>query len=268
VIATPLNDRLVNSVKNIAVEAGSVIMDVYKEDFHIHIKKDNSPVTEADKKANTLISNRLNQLTPDIPILSEEGRSIPFTERKYWKYFWLIDPLDGTKEFIKQNDEFTVNIALIENGKPLFGVIYAPAMDICYWGEVGAGAYKKEQDCLEYKINVLDALSNPVVVAGSRSHPSERINIFMAQFKESLVHSMGSSLKLCLVADGSVHLYPRFGPTMEWDTAAAHAILKASGGEVIIHGTNEPLRYNKENLLNPEFIASSSNMISNIKHLN
>jgi len=263
-----MTNALIHSVKSIAVEAGSAIMDVYHADYDIQIKADKSPVTEADKKANTIITNNLNQLTPNIPTLSEEGRNIPFSERAKWKYFWLIDPLDGTKEFIKKNDEFTVNIALIQNGKPTFGVVYAPALEILYWGGVGVGAYKKDKKSLEIKINVLDELNNTVFVAGSRSHPSERMNAFMGQFKDSQVWPMGSSLKVCLVADGSVHLYPRFGPTMEWDTGAAHAILKASGGEAIIHGTNEPLKYNKENLLNPEFIASSSNVISTINHLN
>ena len=263
-----MTDALINSVKSIAVEAGSAIMDVYHADYDIQIKADSSPVTDADKKANTIIDNKLNQLTPDIPILSEEGRNIPFSERSNWTSFWLIDPLDGTKEFIKKNDEFTVNIALIQNGKPTFGVVYAPALEILYWGEVGVGAYRKSGKSIKVNINVLDALKNPVIVAGSRSHHSGRMNAFMGQFKESELRPMGSSLKVCLVADGSVHLYPRLGPTMEWDTGAAHAILKASGGEAIIHGTNEPLRYNKENLLNPEFIASGSNVISTINHLN
>ena len=141
-------------------------------------------------------------------------------------------------------------------------------MEILYWGEVGAGAYKKDKKSPEIKINVLDVLNNPVIIAGSRSHPSEKLNVFMGQFKDSELRPMGSSLKVCLVADGSVHMYPRLGPTMEWDTGAAHAILKASGGEAIIYGTNEPLKYNKENLLNPEFIASSSNIIGIINHLN
>ena len=264
-ITTPLNDELINSVKSIGVDAGAAIMDVYHTDYDIQIKTDNSPVTEADKKANTIIANKLNQLTPDIPILSEEGRNIPFSERSNWTSFWLIDPLDGTKEFIKKNDEFTVNIALIENGKPIFGVVYAPALEILYWGEVGVGAYKKDNKSLEIKINVLDALNNPVVVAGSRSHPSERMNAFMGQFKESEVRPMGSSLKVCLVADGSVHFYPRLGPTMEWDTAAAHAVLRAAEGEMIKYGTNEPLEYNKRNLLNPEFIAGNMHNIRSLK---
>jgi len=264
-ITTPLNDELINSVKSIGVEAGSAIMDVYHTDYDIQIKTDNSPVTEADKKANTIISNKLNQLTPDIPILSEEGRNIPFSERENWTSFWLIDPLDGTKEFIKKNDEFTVNIALIENGKPIFGVVYAPAMDILYWGEVGEGAYKKSGDSAEVKINILDELNSPVLVAGSRSHPSERMNAFMGQFKESQVRPMGSSLKVCLVADGSVHFYPRLGPTMEWDTAAAHAVLRAAEGEMMKYGTNEPLEYNKRNLLNPEFIAGNMHNIQSLK---
>ena len=264
-ITTPLNDELINSVKSIGVEAGSAIMDVYHTDYDIQIKTDNSPVTEADKKANTIIADKLNQLTPDIPILSEEGRNIPFSERSNWASFWLIDPLDGTKEFIKKNDEFTVNIAFIQNGKPTFGVVYAPALEILYWGEVGVGAYKKSRESIKVKINVLDALDNPVVVAGSRSHPSERMNIFMGQFKESEVRPMGSSLKVCLVADGSVHFYPRLGPTMEWDTAAAHAVLRAAEGEIIKYGTNEPLEYNKRNLLNPEFIAGNMHNIQSLK---
>jgi len=268
VLKTVLTDILINSVKDIALEAGSAIMDVYYADYDIQIKADNSPVTEADKNANTIIVNKLNQLVPDIPILSEEGRSIPFVERKKWEYFWLIDPLDGTKEFIKKNDEFTVNIALVKNGIPIFGVVHAPALNTLYWGKVDDGAYKKYGQSIEMKINVLDKISHPVIVAGSRSHPSERMNVFMKQFAASKVRPMGSSLKVCLVADGSVHLYPRLGPTMEWDTGASHAILKASGGEVVIHGTYEPLRYNKENLLNPEFIASSSNIITSINHLN
>jgi len=263
-----ITNEIIQSVIEITKQAGSVIMDVYKTNFEIHIKNDKSPVTEADTKANQIIDDGLLKITPDIPILSEEGRNIPFEERSKWESFWLVDPLDGTKEYIKKNDEFTVNIALIQNGKPTFGVVYAPALDILYWGEVGAGAYKISGESIKVKINVLDELNNPVLVAGSRSHPSERMNAFMGQFKESEVRPMGSSLKVCLVADGSVHLYPRLGPTMEWDTGAAHAILKASGGEAIIHGTNEPLRYNKENLLNPEFIASSSNVIAAINHLN
>ena len=264
-ITTPLHDELISSVKSIAVEAGSAIMDVYHTDYDIQIKKDNSPVTEADKKANAIISNKLKKLTPDIPILSEEGRNIPFSERENWTSFWLIDPLDGTKEFIKKNDEFTVNIALIENGKPIFGVVYAPALDVLYWGEVGEGAYKKSGDSAEVKINILDELKSPVLVAGSRSHPSERMNAFMGQFEKSQVRPMGSSLKVCLVADGSVHFYPRLGPTMEWDTAAAHAVLRAAEGEMIQYGTNEPLEYNKRNLLNPEFIAGNMHNILSLK---
>jgi len=260
-----ITDALIKSVKSIAVEAGFAIMDVYNTDYDIKIKPDNSLVTDADKKANTIITNKLNQLTPDIPILSEEGRNVPFSERANWKYFWLIDPLDGTKEFIKKNDEFTVNIAFIQNGKPTFGVVYAPALNILYWGEVGVGAYKKDKKSLEIKIHVLDELNNPVVVAGSRSHTSERMDAFMGQFKESEVRSMGSSLKVCLVADGSVHFYPRLGPTMEWDTAAAHAVLRAADGEIIKYGTNEPLEYNKRNLLNPEFIAGNMHNIQSLK---
>ena len=251
---TLFSDELIHSVIKIARQAGAAIMDVYASDFEIYLKDDRSPLTNADMRANTIITEGLEKLIPDVPILSEEGDNIPFNERSKWESYWLVDPLDGTKEFIKKNDEFTVNIALIENGKPIFGVVYAPALDVLYWGEVGEGAYKKSGDSAEVKINILDELNSPVLVAGSRSHPSERMNAFMGQFKESQVRPMGSSLKVCLVADGSVHLYPRLGPTMEWDIAAGHAILMGAGGRVeTVDGAT--LRYGKPDFKNPHFIA-------------
>jgi len=260
-----INNGVIESVIEISKQAGLVIMDIYKTDFNIKFKNDKSPVTEADTRANDIITAGLLKMVPDIPILSEEGGNVSFEERTKWDSFWMVDPLDGTKEFIKKNDEFTVNIALIQNRKPTFGVVYAPALNILYWGEVGDGAYKKSGESIKVKINVLDELNNPVLVAGSRSHPSERMNAFIGQFKESEIRPMGSSLKVCLVADGSVHFYPRLGPTMEWDTAAAHAVLRAADGEIIKYGTHEPLEYNKRNLLNPEFIAGNMKNIQSLK---
>ena len=259
-----ITNELIQSVIKIAKQAGLVIMDVYKTNFQIHIKNDKSPVTEADTKANQIIDDGLLKITPDIPILSEEGQDIPFEERSKWESFWLVDPLDGTKEYIKKNDEFTVNIAYMQNNLPVFGVVYAPALDELYWGSVEKGAYKSIAGDSFNPIRVQSQLSNPVQLATSRSHPSPKMDKFLAQFGTVDLHPMGSSLKICSVADGRVHFYPRLGPTMEWDTGASHAVIKAAGGEIIKYGTNKPLEYNKEDLLNPEFIAGNMNSIESL----
>ncbi|MBC8255837.1 MAG: 3'(2'),5'-bisphosphate nucleotidase CysQ [Candidatus Marinimicrobia bacterium] len=255
---------MIQSVIKIAKQAGLVIMEVYKTDFDIQIKNDKSPVTEADTRANEIIIDGLLKITPDIPILSEEGRDIPYEERSKWESFWLVDPLDGTKEYIKKNDEFTVNIAYMQNNLPIFGVVYAPALDELYWGNVEKGAYKSIAGKTYNKINVRTQLNSPVQIATSRSHPSPKMDKFLSQFKSNDLHPMGSSLKICSVADGRVHFYPRLGPTMEWDTGASHAVIKAAGGEIIKYGTNKPLKYNKEDLLNPEFIAGNLNSIESL----
>ena len=260
-----ITEELIQQVIKIARQAGSAIMKVYKSEFDIHIKDDNSPVTVADTKANAIITEGLKEINPEIPILSEEGRDVPFEERSKWETFWLVDPLDGTKEFIKKNNEFTVNIALLENNQPVFGVVFAPALDILYWGSTGQGAFKTISGNSQTPVSVNSQLSDPVKIAGSRSHPSIKMNTFTSQFEKYEVKPMGSSLKICLVADGSVHFYPRLGPTKEWDTAAAHAVLRAADGEIIKYGTYEPLKYNKRNLLNPEFIAGNMQNIQSLK---
>ena len=260
-----ITEELIQQVIKIARQAGSAIMKVYKSEFDVYIKDDNSPVTEADTKANAVITEGLKEINPEIPILSEEGRDVPFEERSKWETFWLVDPLDGTKEFIKKNNEFTVNIALLENNQPVFGVVFAPALDILYWGCQDRGAFKSIGGNSNKPIAVNSQLSDPVQIAGSRSHPSIKMNTFTSQFEKYEVKPMGSSLKICSVADGSVHFYPRLGPTMEWDTAAAHAILKSADGEIIKYGTNKPLEYNKRNLLNPEFIAGNMQNIQSLK---
>ena len=252
-----ISDEIIQEVIALSRLAGSAIMEVYNTDFDIHIKDDNSPVTEADTKANAVITEGLKEINPEIPILSEEGRDVPFEERSKWETFWLVDPLDGTKEFIKKNDEFTINIALLKKNQPVFGVVFAPALDILFWGCLGKGAFKSISGNSHKPVAVNSELSDPVQIAGSRSHPSIKMNVFTSQFEKYEVKPMGSSLKICSVADGSVDFYPRLGPTKEWDTGAAHAVLRAAGGEIIKYGTNEPLEYNKQNLLNPEFIAGN-----------
>ena len=258
------NDQIISQIKDISKLAGIEIMKIYKTDFKVNIKSDHSPVTQADTNANNVILKGLSELPIKYPILSEEGASISYKERVVWKSFWLVDPLDGTKEFIKKNDEFTVNIAFIHNSVPIFGVVYAPVYDLIYWGGQGLGAFKAEGDEPVTSISVKSDFLDPIKLATSRSHPSLEMDLFLKQFKKYKLISMGSSLKICSVADGSVHLYPRLGPTMEWDTAASHAIVKASGGDLIEYGTNNTLIYNKQNLLNPKFIVGCIDKIKNL----
>jgi 3'(2'), 5'-bisphosphate nucleotidase len=251
-----------------ALEGGRAIMEVYSTDFAVDHKEDKSPLTEADRKAHTAIMTHLEPL--GLPILSEEGRDIPYEERKGWNSFWLVDPLDGTKEFVKRNGEFTVNIALVEAGDPIVGVIYVPVLDILYVGVRDMGAVKVERfsaaNCTD--LDALFALGErlPIdssrtmfTVVGSRSHLSEKTLAFVdalrKQHGEVEMVEMGSSLKLCLVAEGVADVYPRFAPTMEWDTAAGQGIAMAAGCTVTEQDGITPLRYNKENLLNPWFIV-------------
>jgi 3'(2'), 5'-bisphosphate nucleotidase len=232
-------------------------MQVYKQDFEVEYKQDSSPLTLADKKANDIIEDGLNQLSVIFPILSEEGKEIPYEDRKHWEYFWLIDPLDGTKEFVKKNGEFTVNIALIYKDTPVLGVVYAPALDVCYWAKQGEGAFKdekrlplkSEKDRETYKI------------VASRSHMSDETQAFIDAVdtsKEKELISIGSSLKICLVAEGEADIYPRLGPTMEWDTGAAHAIVNESGFDFngYYESDYKVHNYNKKILLNNWFIVS------------
>ena len=251
---------------NAALKGGEEILEVYNSDFAVETKDDKSPLTEADKRAHIAIMNELS--TTNIPVLSEEGKMMEYTERKNWKQFWMVDPLDGTKEFVKRNGEFTVNIALIENGKATMGVIYVPVSKELYFAD--DKAYKTLNftspitsltDLIEqsHQLPLAQTRTNYVVV-GSRSHMSEETEAFINEQKtkhnEVDILSKGSSLKLCMVAEGAADAYPRFAPTMEWDTAAGQAIALGAGANVINWDTKEVMQYNKENLLNSWFLVS------------
>ena len=252
-----LNQINIQDIVTIAKEAGSAIMQVYKQDFEVEYKQDSSPLTLADKRANDIIEDGLNQLSISFPILSEEGKETPYEDRKHWEYFWLVDPLDGTKEFVKKNGEFTVNIALICKDTPVLGVVYAPALDICYWAKQDEGAFKDGQK-LPLKT---DSQRNTYKIVASRSHMSDETQAFIDAIdidKEKELISIGSSLKICLVAEGEADIYPRLGPTMEWDTGAAHAIVNESGGQLNDQKNNNVLKYNtSEKLLNNYFVVAN-----------
>lgn len=267
--------------------AGGSIMKIYNLDsseFDIRFKGDSSPLTIADEKSHNIIVKILKE-NFNYPILSEEGKNINFAIRKNWDCFWLIDPLDGTKEFIKKNDEFTINIALINDTKPILGIIYLPVKDIFYFAIKDFGSYKLENyrnlagklmniNSLEEAISLLKqssikiSVNNkrdsncPIKVVASRSHMSKKtkdfINKLKLQYEEVEVIQAGSSLKLCMVAEGKANIYPRFGPTMEWDTSASQIILEEAGGELIDCNMYIPLKYNKDNLVNPSFIAKDN----------
>lgn len=249
----PENVDLQNIIA-IAKDAGNAIMKIYQKDFSIEYKDDKSPLTEADIKSNEIICNALELLYPNIPILSEENKMVSYEERKNWELFWLIDPIDGTKEFIKKNGEFTVNIALIENNTPILGVVYAPVLDEMYYAQKGNGAFKNGQK-LPLFINTSPKESLSVVA--SKSHLSKETQLFIDNLDTKSIEqvSKGSSLKLCMVAEGSADIYPRLAPTMEWDTGAAHAVVLEAGKKVLQFGKEDDVIYNKEALLNPWFIV-------------
>ncbi len=249
------------SIAVIARKAGETIMDVYQQDFDVDHKDDGSPLTRADMAAHNLICAALQKLTPELPVLSEESREISWQERSKWRTYWLVDPLDGTKEFVNRNGEFTVNIALINKHRPVLGVVYAPVHEILYTGCEGVGATATGKDGQTAPISVRQYSGEKPTVVASRSHRGEALELLLdrinAQHGEAEILSMGSSFKLCLVAEGKADLYPRLGLTSEWDTAAAHAVVNAAGGKVI-KLTGEELQYNKENLLNPWFIVCNA----------
>lgn len=248
------------ALTEISRTAGEEILKIYHDESKfdcVDFKADDSPLTLADKAAHVAIEAKLQEISPEIPILSEEGRNIPYEERKEWSRFWLVDPLDGTKEFIKRNGEFTVNIALVENGQVVMGCVHVPVTNVTYFAAKGEGAYVKVGDEKAVKI---EASSYSLTDSGlrlvcSRSHMTPEVEAYVAQFKEPQTVSMGSSLKLVLVAEGKADIYPRLGPTMEWDTAAAHIIVEEAGGQVLEADSGEVMRYNKENLLNPYFLV-------------
>ena len=273
-----------------AKEAGRAIIEIYQSGFDVQYKNDHSPLTIADKRSHEIIvaylANQTSHPLGELPVLSEEGKKIPFKERSKWKYFWLVDPLDGTKEFVKRNGEFTVNIALINHSRPVLGVIFVPDKNVLYFAAENLGAYKCDRsDIVELisetiavnkkaelfrtiidgssKLPLYDSQSIPhdsqITIVGSRSHPTEELNEFVKTMRKKYDQvrfiSAGSSLKLCMVAEGKADIYPRLGPNMEWDIAAGQAIVEQAHWSVLNSETDEPLQYNKENLLNPWFIV-------------
>jgi len=257
-----LNNIDIQKINSIAQKAGDEIMKIYQQNFDVDYKADNSPLTKADLKSNEIINESLKDLCPEIPILSEENKEVPYNIRKEWEYFWLIDPLDGTKEFVKKNGEFTVNISLIYKNTPILGVIYAPAVELLYYAQKGTGAFKQEKDGNVKKLPIYNNSNNTntLKVIVSKSHYNQETKDFVDnlknQYKKIEFINIGSSLKFCLIAEGKADFYPRLAPTMEWDTAAGQAIVEESKGRIIKYKTKEPIRYNKQNLLNPYFVTT------------
>ena len=256
----PIPNLPVDTLLNICRDAGSAIMEIYKRaDLGVEQKADDSPLTLADKAANDIICKGLENLSERFPIISEENKEIPYEERKEYKYVWMVDPLDGTKEFIKRNGEFTVNIALIHEGRSIAGFVYAPDLDELYYAIEGQGAYQVFTDKkLRLTSNTINLTDKGLRVVGSRSHLNDATQAFVDALNEAEIVPKGSSLKFLILAKGEADLYPRMAPTMEWDTAAAEIILREAGGQVVQALHKEPMRYNKEDLLNPHFIASAS----------
>jgi 3'(2'), 5'-bisphosphate nucleotidase len=253
---------LLDGAVTLSKQAGERIMTIYNRDFSIVRKDDNSPLTEADMAAHAVIDDGLEALTPDYPLLSEESATIPFEDRARWEYYWLVDPLDGTREFIKHNGEFTVNIALVHQHRASLGVVYAPALCLCYYAAQGLGAFKQEGDKPALPIHVQSPRRAKLVVAGSRSHRGESLDRFLENIGDYDLLSMGSALKSCLVAEGAADIYPRLGPTSEWDTAAAHCIVTEAGGR-LTNMQMQDLPYNtKEDLLNPHFFVFGDDSIN------
>ena len=249
---------LLDPVARIAADAADAILEIYhRGEVEVDRKDDDSPITAADCAAHRVIVAGLAELTPEIPVFSEESGGIDYSDRKDWRRFWLVDPLDGTKEFIKRNGEFTVNIALVENGRPVLGVVHVPVTGVAYLGGDGLGAFKQENG--ERRAIRCRERHAPVILVASRSHGAgTAMDVLEALISERLgaveKTTMGSSLKLCLVAEGKADLYPRLAPTSEWDTAAAHAVVNAAGGEVV-DTAFQPLVYNKKDILNPHFLV-------------
>jgi 3'(2'), 5'-bisphosphate nucleotidase len=248
---------LLDSVRQIAGQAANRILEVYESEFAIALKDDRSPLTQADLASHKAICEALQQLTPDIPILSEESKALPFSVRSRWSRYWLVDPLDGTKEFIKRNGEFTVNIALIEGHESVLGVVHVPVTQVCYFAARGVGAFKLEPGAGTAKrIQTRKVDPHRFVVCGSRSHGSEAVQELIAKLPGQVEFiSQGSSLKLCLVAEGRADIYPRFGLTSEWDTAASQCVVEQAGG-IVTDVDFRPVTYNaKDNILNPFFVV-------------
>ncbi|MEX2524621.1 MAG: 3'(2'),5'-bisphosphate nucleotidase CysQ [Gammaproteobacteria bacterium] len=246
----------IDDVVDTAHAAANEILKIYNTDFLVENKDDDSPLTAADTAAHEVISQRLRELTPDIPILSEESSAKAYETRQQWSRYWLVDPLDGTREFVKRNGEFTVNIALIVEHSPALGVVQIPATGVCYHAAAGLGAFKHSPGEEPARLHTRPTAADQFIVAGSRSHATDRQKAFFAALGDNTeIISAGSSLKFCLVAEGRVDIYPRFGPTSEWDTAAAQCIVTEAGG-LVTDLDLRPLEYNrKDSLLNPEFLV-------------
>ena len=255
------NQEVILDILNIAIDAGKEILKIYKKNFNVDLKTDNSPITEADINSNNLIKKRLIEIEKNIPILTEESL-VNWETRRVWEKYWLIDPLDGTKEFINRNGEFTVNISLIENNLPIFGVIYAPEKSLLYYGKKNNGSYKFiTQDNINTlsefkKININNNITSNIKIIGSRSHSNKDFQIWVEKnFSQYELISIGSSLKFCFLAEGTADIYPRLGPTSEWDIAAGHIILEEAGG-ILKSFDNKDILYNtKDNIINPNFLA-------------
>lgn len=259
-----------------AAQAGKEVLSIYNEDdYDVKLKGDNSPLTRADIASHQIIKEKLTSAFPNLPLMSEEGKDIPYEERSTWDKYICIDPLDGTKEFIKKNGEFTLNLALIKKNKAIVGLIYIPVKDILYFGGKEIGAYRVEdfssinieseslivpQENI-HQLPLRDLANDTLTIVGSRSHMNEETKQFIKDLKIKYKNinfiSAGSSLKLCLIAEGTADIYPRFAPTMEWDTAAGQAIVEGAGGKVVVYGKGTPMIYNKDNIVNPWFIAMS-----------
>lgn len=246
---------LLPEVVAIADAASEQVLHIYRTDFSVEYKDDESPITAADLVSHRIIAEGLRQLTPDFPVLSEESAHAPWPQRRNWHRFWLVDPVDGTKEFTLRTDEFTVNIALVEYGEPVLGVVTAPALSEAFWGAKGEGAWKRERDGRVRRISVVVPAATRRVVA-SKSHMNDATREFITTLGNHELVQAGSSLKFCRIAEGKADIYPRLAPTCEWDTGAAHAVLAAAGGKVETLD-RQPLRYGKEDVLNPHFVASA-----------
>ncbi len=246
---------LLHEVVAIARAAGRAILQVYASSFAVSEKEDRSPLTEADLRSQDIIGAGLRRIAPEIPLLSEEAEQTPFSERSRWDWLWVVDPLDGTKEFIQRNGEFTVNIALVHDHRPVLGVVHAPVLQRDYYAAEGYGALRVDGDGGIRQIRVRRPVERPLRIVGSRSHRGDSLDGFLARAGEHELVAIGSSLKLCLVAEGAADVYPRLGPTMEWDTAAGQAVVEQAGGHVVALD-GRPLAYNaRPELLNPHFIA-------------
>lgn len=254
-MTTDWSEGFVAQVVRLAQRAGDAILSVYGEQFEVTHKTDQSPLTQADLRSHGILVEGLRALTPDLPVLSEEDSDIGFEQRRQWKRYWLLDPLDGTKEFVSRNGEFTVNVALIDDHVPVLGVVHVPVSGTTYTGQAGVGAFRQTNAEPAEQLHVKSPAATPLRIVGSRSHRGDSLDQFLPRLEPYEMVAVGSSLKFCLVAEGSADFYPRLGPTSEWDTAAAQAVVEAAGG-VVITTNGERLRYNtKPELLNPHFLV-------------